>query len=79
MVRRYGQIDFDAELRAGGFIEIEVRDRPRWRARELTLWQEAAQLDPGADPALHSFRDEAIHVLETFSAVRRVLATATAP
>jgi SAM-dependent methyltransferase len=72
-------VDFGAELRAGGFTEIAVRDRPRWRARELTLWQEAAALDPGDDPALRSFHDEAVHVLETFSAVRRVMATATAP
>jgi SAM-dependent methyltransferase len=72
-------VDFDAELRAGDFTEIVVLDRPRWRARELTLWQEAAALDPGADPAIRSFHDEAVGVLETFGAVRRVMATATAP
>ena len=76
---RRRRVNFAAELAAAGFSEIEVRDRPRWRARELTLWREAATLDPGDDPALRSFHDEAIYVLETFTAVRRVLASATSP
>jgi SAM-dependent methyltransferase len=76
---RMRRVDFAAGLRAAGFAEIAVRDRPRWRERELALWQEAAALDPGADPALRSFRDEAARSVETFSALRRVIGTATAP
>jgi hypothetical protein len=43
------------------------------------MWEEAAALDPGSDPALHSFHDEGARVLETFDLVRRVIATTTAP
>jgi hypothetical protein len=55
-----------------------VRDRSAWREREHALWEEAAALDPGDDPALRSFHDEGVGVLSTFSLVRRVLAVATA-
>ena len=40
------------------------------------MWEEAAALDPGDDPALQSFHDEGVHSLTTFSLIRRVLATA---
>ena len=43
------------------------------------MWQEAAALDPGDDPALRSFHDEGVRSLEIFGLVRRVLATASAP
>jgi len=76
---RMRRVDMRAGLLAAGFTEVEVRDRPRWRARELALWQEAAALDPGDDPALRSFHGEAVRSLDTFDAMRRVLASATAP
>jgi hypothetical protein len=43
------------------------------------LWPEVAASGPGADPALRSFRDEAVSWLETRTALRRVLAAAAAP
>ena len=43
------------------------------------MWEEAAALDPGDDPALQSFHDEGVRSLQIFDRVRRVLATATAP
>lgn len=43
------------------------------------MWQEAAALDPGDDPALRSLHDEGVRSLETFDLLRRVLATASAP
>ncbi len=43
------------------------------------MWQEAVALDPGDDPALLSFHDEAVRSLENSTALRRVMATATAP
>jgi SAM-dependent methyltransferase len=73
------QADFAGSLTAAGFTEIEVRDRPAWRERELAMWQAAVALDPGDDPAIRSFHDEGVSVLPTFDLVRRVLATATAP
>jgi SAM-dependent methyltransferase len=66
-------------LTAAGFADIEVRERPGWRACERAMWEEAAALDPGDDPALRSFHDEGVRSLETFSLLRRVMATATAP
>lgn len=68
-----------AGLTGAGFTDVEVRERPAWRAREAAMWQEAAALDPGDDPALLSFRDEAIRSLRAWDGLRRVLATATAP
>ena len=76
---RMRRVDFAAGLRAAGFTQIEVRDRPRWRERELAIWREAAALDPGDDPALVSFRDEAVRSVETSGALRRVIGSATAP
>ena len=32
----------------------------------MAVWQEAVTLDPGDDPALRSFHDEAVRSLETF-------------
>ena len=68
-----------AGLTAAGFVTVEVAERPGWRARERAMWEEAAALDPGDDPALRSFHDEGTRSLATFSLLRRVLATATAP
>jgi SAM-dependent methyltransferase len=71
--------DYGASLKAVGFTDVEVHDRPVWRARERAMWEEAVSLEPGDDPALQSFHGEAVKVLETFSLSRRILATATAP
>jgi SAM-dependent methyltransferase len=76
---RLRRVDLRAELTAAGFEAVEVRDRPGWRASEHAMWQEAAALDPGDDPALRSFHDEGVRSLEIFSLVRRVIATASAP
>jgi hypothetical protein len=74
-LRRAG---LQAGLSAAGFEEAEVCDRPGWRARGRAMWEEAAALEPGSDPALRSFHDEGARVLETYDLVRRVRATATA-
>jgi SAM-dependent methyltransferase len=68
-----------AGLAGAGFTAIEVQDRPSWRQQEQAMWEEAARLDPGADPSLQSFHDEGVRVLRTFPLIRRVLATACAP
>jgi len=72
-------IDLAAGLAEAGFTDIEVHDRPSWRERERAVWEEAATIDPGDDPALISFHDEAIGSLERFTLIHRVLAVATAP
>jgi SAM-dependent methyltransferase len=76
---RLRQVDLGAGLAAAGFGDVDVRDCPGWRARERAMWEEAAALDPGDDPALRSFHDEGVRFLEIFGLVRRVIATAGAP
>lgn len=76
---RLRAVDLAAGLRGAGFTDIEVRERPAWRERERAVWEEAVTLDPGDDPALHSFRDEGTRSLEHFDLLRRVLAVATRP
>jgi hypothetical protein len=43
------------------------------------MWEEAAALSFGDDPALQSCHDEAVRSLHTFNVIRRVMATAVAP
>jgi SAM-dependent methyltransferase len=76
---RLRSTDLGAGLTAAGFEDVEVRDRPAWRASERAMWEEAAALDPGGDPALQSLHDEGVRVLPAFHLTRRVMATATAP
>lgn len=76
---RLRRVDLEAGLRAAGLTNAEVRDHPAWRACERAMWEEAAALDPGDDPALQSFHDEGVRSLEIFSLIRRVMATAAAP
>jgi SAM-dependent methyltransferase len=76
---RLRRVDLGAGLTAADFDNIQVRDRPGWRACERAMWEEAAELDPGDDPALQAFHDEGVRSLKVFGLVRRVIATATAP
>jgi SAM-dependent methyltransferase len=76
---RLRMVDLGAGLERVGCADIQVTERPEWRARERLMWEEAAALDPGDNPALRSFHDEGIRSLETWDLLRRVLATATAP
>jgi SAM-dependent methyltransferase len=76
---RLRRVDLAAGLSAAGFGEVEVRDRPAWRDAEHAMWAEAAALDPGDDPALISFRNEALRSPTVIELTRRVIATATAP
>lgn len=76
---RLSTVDLTAGLSAAGFGDIRVVERTAWRDLERPLWEEAAALDPGDDPALRSFHDEGVRVLATWNDVRRVLATAQAP
>ena len=76
---RLRHVDLGAGLTAAGFAEVEVRDRPLWRARERAMWAEAAALDPGEDPALKSFHEEGLRAPVVMDLTRRVMATATAP
>lgn len=76
---RLRQLDLATQLPLAGFVEVEIAEKPAWRATEHALWQEALTLDASDDPAVQSMQDEAQRVLATFDARRRVLATATTP
>ena len=74
---RLRRVSLGSGLAAAGFSGIEVTERPGWRAAERSMWEEAAALDPGDDPALQSFHAEGVRSLDTFTLLRRVMATAT--
>ena len=76
---RLRRANLAAGLRQAGFMDVEVRDRPPWLAHEHALWEEAAALDPGDDPALRSLHEEAVRSLQWTALLRRVLAVATNP
>lgn len=76
---RLRAVDLRAGLGTAGFDDVEVRDRPGWRAAERTMWEEAAALDPAGDPALQSFHDEGVRSVEIFTLMRRVMAVAAKP
>ena len=79
LVPRLRRVNLAADLRQAGFTDVEVWERPSWLAREHALWQEAAALEPGDDPALWSLHDEAVRSLQWTGLLRRVLAVATNP
>jgi SAM-dependent methyltransferase len=79
LTERLRRVDLGTGLAEAGFAEIEVREHPDWRAGERGMWEEAAALDPGDDPALRSFHDEGVRSLERFDLLRRVMAAATRP
>jgi len=75
---RIRAVDLRRDLAAAGFVDVEVREMPEWRAAERAMHEEAiAVADP--DPAVKSLQDEGRRSLETFDTLRRVFATATAP
>ena len=76
---RMRDLDLATQLPQAGFVDVEVVEKPAWRAVERMLWEEALGLEAGDDLAVQSMRDEAQRVLATFDNRRRVLATATAP
>jgi SAM-dependent methyltransferase len=76
---RLRKVDLRGGLEGAGFVDVVVRERADWRAAEQAMWREAAAHDPGGDPALVSFHEEGVRVLEGFDRVRRVMATAAGP
>jgi len=76
---RIRRVDLRGGLAGAGFGAVEVTEQTGWRTAELAMWQEAAAVDPGDDPALRSFHDEGVRALEMFDLLRRVMATAAAP
>ena len=79
LLARLRRVDLGAGLAGAGFADIEVRERPGWRDHERAMWEEAAALDPGDDPALRAFHEEGVSSLPMLDLTRRVMASATAP
>jgi SAM-dependent methyltransferase len=75
---RLRTVDLEAGLVAAGFTEVQVEERPDWRAVERGMWEEAAALDPGGDPALVSFHEEGVRSLAVWDGIRRVWGRAIA-
>jgi SAM-dependent methyltransferase len=76
---RLRRLDLATQLTGGGLVDVQVVERPAWRAAERGMWEEAVACDPAGDPALQSWHDEGVRSLATWNRLRRVLATATAP
>ena len=75
---RHRRMNLARDLSAAGFGQVEVTEKPDWRAAERALWEAAAATDPDGDPGLAALRGEGIRVLGEFDGVRRVLAVAAA-
>ena len=75
---RLRRVSLHTGLAEAGFTDVKVSERASWRAAERSMWEEAAALDPGDDPALQSFYDEGVRSLGMFTLLRRVMAAATA-
>jgi SAM-dependent methyltransferase len=73
------EMDLAGQLPEAGFVDVEVVEKPEWRAVEKALWDEALAVDAPDDYAMRSMQEEARRVLSHFDGLRRVLATATAP
>jgi SAM-dependent methyltransferase len=76
---RLHAVHLHRDLTEAGFTDVRVEDRPGWRAAERGLWQAIVAAPAGADESLRSAQAEGQRSLDTFDAVRRVFATATAP
>ncbi len=75
---RVRAVDLRRDLPAAGFLDVDVRDRPDWRAAERRMWEEAVAAEE-SDAAVRSLQEEGRRSLETFDSLRRVFAIATAP
>jgi SAM-dependent methyltransferase len=75
---RVRAVNLRRDLPEAGFLDVEVYDKADWREDERTAWEDVMAADD-SDPAVRSLQDEGRQSLETFDALRRVFATATAP
>lgn len=77
---RLRDLDLSRDLEVAGFDDVVVETRPAWRSAERRVWQDAVTAGGAEhDDALRSLREEGERSLETFDAVQRVIALATAP
>jgi SAM-dependent methyltransferase len=80
VVPRLRDLDLLRDLQTAGFQDVVVQTRPQWRAAERGIWEEAAATpNDGSDLALASLQAEGRRSLESFDALQRIVAYATAP
>lgn len=75
----FARLDFDALLRAAGFIEVQVVERDAWHQRSRAVFQCVLAAGPTDDPAVERLRAEANRMLPLLPLLRRVLVTASRP
>ena len=75
---RIRAVNLRRDLPAAGFVEVQVQDKPEWRAVEKAMWEEAVAATADDDPALASLQAEGRRSLAAWDSLRRVFATATA-
>jgi hypothetical protein len=71
-------VNLRRDLPEAGFVDVQVHEKPEWRADERTMWEEAMAATD-SDAATRSLQAEGRRSLEAFDSLRRVFATATAP
>jgi SAM-dependent methyltransferase len=76
---RLRRVDFDAALRAHGFVDVQVTSRPDWLALEAEAWRRVLEVEPDGDPALLDLQEEAREVVDRDEAVLRVMAVGRKP
>jgi SAM-dependent methyltransferase len=76
---RIQAVNLRRDLPAAGFVDVQVREKPGWRELERAMWEEAVAAPADSDAAVRSLQAEGRHSLETFTSLRRVFASATAP
>jgi SAM-dependent methyltransferase len=77
--QRIRGVHLQRDLTAAGFADVQVHEKPDWRAAERRMWEEAEAAPASDDPAMQSLQAEAQRSLSIWAEMRRVFATATAP
>jgi hypothetical protein len=72
-------VNLKRDLPLAGFVEVQVQERPGWRAVERAMWKGVMAAPADSDPALQSLQSEGRRSLAAWDSLRRVFATATAP
>jgi SAM-dependent methyltransferase len=72
-------VHLEQDLAAAGFADVQVREKPDWRAAEQKMWEEVRTTPVSDDAAMQSLQAEAQGSLAIWAEMRRVFATATAP
>lgn len=76
---RIRAVNLKRDLPAAGFVDVDVRERPDWRALERAFWDEALAAPEDIDEAVASLQAEGRRSVAAWDSLTRVLATAAAP